>query len=84
MMGFSWKHHFDQQEARLLQRLTSLARVNPDFQVAHPELVKELSSKMIVNKIETKRYIQKKLKKSRKYSEVPKPSVIIKRLNRVV
>ncbi len=84
MVGFSWENHKKKTEERMLVRLESLARVNPDFKVVHPELVKELLNKAMINKVETKKYIQKILLKKFKYGEVPKPSIIIKRLNRVV
>ncbi len=83
-MTFSWKNQKLKTELHLLQRYTSLATANSDFAIQHPELVKELLNKSLSNKVETKKFIKDKLGKKFKYGEIPKPSVIIKRMNRVV
>ncbi len=83
-MAFSWKHYRDKAPKEMLRRYRAMALNNPDFAVNHPELKKELLNDSIVNKVETKKYIQKCCDKSAKYAAVPKPSVIIKRYNRVV
>ncbi len=67
----------------MYERVQKLATSNPDFRSQHPELVKELLNKQISNKVETKKYLDKLMDKKFKYSERPKPSVIIKRYNRV-
>ncbi len=82
-MAFSWKHHSEIREKKLLFRMKSLARSNPDFKIAHPELVKELLNDGMANKVETKKFIRSKNERADKYGKVPKPSVIIKRFNRV-
>ncbi len=82
-MAFSWKHQFEIREKRLMVRMKSLARSNPDFKIAHPELVKELLNDNMANKVETKKFILKKTERIDKFGKVPKPSVIIKRFNRV-
>ncbi len=68
----------------MLVRYKCLARANPDFQIAHPELVKELMNDQIANKVETKKFIKRICDKRKKYGEIPKPSLVIKRYNRVV
>ncbi len=56
---------------------------NPDFKAKHPELAKELMTKSIENKVETRKYVDKIMDKKLRYAEKPKASVIIKRYNRV-
>ncbi len=80
-MAFSWANHQIKTENRLLRRITQLAKVNPDFQVSHPELVKEVSAN--TTSVERKKFVDKLVRKKRKYGAVPKPSVIVKRYNRV-
>ncbi len=81
-MGFSWKNQIAKREKKLLYRVEKLAIVNPDFKAAHPELVRELETG--VTRVEIKKYVKKIMDKSMKYGQVPKPSVIVKRMNRVV
>jgi len=82
-MSLFWKIQKDRVAPKLMERYTSLAKGgNPDFIANHPNLVKELLNDDIKNKIETKKYIEKKIERDFKYGHVPKPSVIIKRLNR--
>ncbi len=83
-MPFSWKQAIDRVPIDLLKRYKCMARANPDFQVQHPELVKELMNNNIQNKVETLKFIKRKCDKTKKYGDVPKPSVVIKRYNRVV
>ncbi len=66
-----------------MRRMKSLARSNPDFKIVHPELVKELLNDSLANKVETRKFIQKKNERADKYGKIPKDSVIIKRFNRV-
>ncbi len=80
-MAFSWQRNIKRTKIKLLQRTQSLARSNSDFRIVHPELVRELESGN--TDIEMKKYVDDKIKKRLKYGQVPKPSVIIKRLNRV-
>jgi len=84
MTHFSWKHHKKRTADRWLVRAACLARGNIDFQIAHPNLVKELLNDTIVDKIETKKWINKKLEKTFRFAEIPRPSVVVKRYNRFV
>ncbi len=81
-MGFSWASAKEKRPAKLLQRYQSLARCNPSSLPVN--LVKELLDDGNKGKIETKLYIKRKCEKDLKYGEIPKPSVIVKRMNRVV
>ncbi len=83
-MAFSWANQKIKTKKHMLQRMKQLANHNPDFAIKHPELVKELLNKSLSNKPETIKYINKKVGKSFKYGETPKPSVVIKRYNRNV
>ncbi len=81
-MPFSWL------EAKKLARDTAYRRCvqdcdNPDFKAKHPELSKEIMTKSILINVETHKYVDKMMDKKQKYSERPKPSVIIKRYNRL-
>ncbi len=81
-MTFSWKSAKERVPAKMLQRYGQLARCNP---TALPvNLVKELLNDSIKKKVETEMYINKKVEKNFKYGKVPKPSIEIKRMNRVV
>lgn len=81
-MTFSWRNSKIKAKAKKYERLVHDAD-NPDFKSQHPELSKELMNKSIINKVETKKYLDKIMDKKFKYAERPKPSVIIKRYNRV-
>ncbi len=83
-MAFSWKHCIERTEQHWMEKLACLSNSNPDFRAQHPEIVKEMLNESIKNKVETKKFILKKMEKAQRYSEIPKPSVVIKRLNRVV
>ncbi len=82
-MAFSWKQKIAELPAKKLARYTNLARVNPDFQVKHPELTRELLNPDTKKKVETIKYIQHEVDKKVKYGIVPKPSLIPKRFNRI-
>ncbi len=82
-MSLFWKIQKDRVAPHLMQRYTSLAKGgNTDFIASHSNLVKELLNDEIKNKVETKKYIEQKTARNFKYGHVPKPSVVIKRLNR--
>ncbi len=83
-MPFSWKQAKIKSKVHYFARMQSLAHCNPDFAVQHPELTKELLNDNIKIKSESKKYLDKKFDKLFKYGEVPKPSVVIKRYNRLV
>ncbi len=68
----------------LLLRYTHMATANPEWAARNPNLAKELINKSVANKVETKKYIDKETAIKFKYGEIPKPSIIIKRYNRVV
>ncbi len=80
-MGFSWKMALERAELHQLDRLDKLCHCNPDFQVAHPNLVKEANTNTTT--VERKKFVKELMAKRLKYARVPKPSVIIKRYNRV-
>ncbi len=84
LMPFSWKRSKERAKIHYFARMKSLARNNPDFKVRHPELVKELLNDSIKVKVESQKFLDRKFEKVFKYGETPKPSVIIKRLNRNV
>ncbi len=81
-MPFSWANQLVKTEKKLLQRTIILAKINPDFRKDHPELARE--AELGNTQVEVKKFVKKKLDKHIKYGNVPKPSVIIKRMNRVV
>ncbi len=81
-MPFSWANQKEKTKVHLLQRTITLLRMNPDFQVNHPELAREISKG--ITKVETKKYVDKLILKKFRYGETPKDSVIVKRLNRRV
>lgn len=82
-MPFSWSNAKLKAREKFQYRCEKLATSNPDFKLAHPELVKELLNKSIQNKVETKKYCQKVMDRKQKYASMPPPSVVIKRYNRV-
>ncbi len=53
-MPFSWVNAKLKAREKFEYRVSKLAKSNPDFKVAHPELVKEILNKSITNKVETK------------------------------
>ncbi len=81
-MAFSWKQQKINAEKHLLYRYGIEAKTNPDFRIAHPELSREAETGN--TNVELKKFIAKKIEKQFKYGEVPKPSTVIKRYNRVV
>jgi len=84
MTHFSWHHAKKKAKEDYFRRLCCYAKSNPDFISQHPNLVKELLNDQLTNKVETKKYINQKFDKIEKYGTIPKPSVVIKRMNRVV
>ncbi len=66
----------------MLFRVERLAKINPDFRARHAELAREADSG--TTNVEMKKYVNLVIKKHLKYGAVPKPSVTIKRMNRVV
>ncbi len=83
-MTFSWANPIIKAREKKYSRCLLLAIHNKDFQVSHPDLVKEITNKSIQNNVETKKYVNKIMDKKLKYAERPKPSVVIKRYNRIV
>ncbi len=83
-MPFSWQHQYLKIPKKLTQRYNSLITGNPEWVVKHPNLAKEFLNKSITNKIEMKKFVDEQVLLRTKYGKVPKPSVIIKRYNRVV
>ncbi len=81
-MPFSWENTQKQYAKKLLYRYGRLAKINPDFQVRHPELTRE--AELGNTQVELKKFVDLEVKKKLKYGRVPRPSVIIKRMNRVV
>jgi len=65
-----------------MYRAGRLLKVNDDFKVRHPELARE--AELGNTTVELKKFVKKNIEMHVKYGKVPKPSVIIKRLNRVV
>ncbi len=82
-MPFSWTNHKIKARSKMLYRC-EMDCDNPDFKNKHPELSKELMNPLNTNHTETKKYVQREMDKKQKYGEKPKPSVIIKRYNRIV
>ncbi len=83
-MTFSWANAKAKARQKLEYRVGKLAIHNPDFKIAHPELVKETLNKSITNKVETKKYVVKIMDKKQKYASPPPPSIVPKRYNRSV
>ncbi len=83
-MAFSWKHRIEETEKHWMDKIACQSHSNPDFRAQHPDIVKEMLNESIKNKVETKKFIAKKMQSAKNYAQVPKPSVIIKRYNRVV
>ncbi len=81
-MGFSWKMALARAELHQEERIDKLCHCNLDFQVAHPNLVKEATAN--ATHVERKKFVKELMAKRLKYARVPKPSVIIKRYNRVL
>ncbi len=81
-MGFSWKKEIEKAEIHMLYRTRTLAKNNPDFQARYPELKREVETG--TSTVEIKKYVKKRMDKIKKYSEVPKPSPVVTRFNRVV
>ncbi len=81
-MAFSWLNHIKKTETKLTLRTLQLLVINPDFKIKHPELVRELEAGN--STVELKKYVKKIVEKRSKLAKVPKPSVIVKRYNRVV
>jgi len=81
-MGFSWKKAIAREEEHQLYRISRLCHCNSDFQIAHPNLVKEANTNSTM--VERKKFVKELMAKRVKYAKVPQPSVIIKRYNRVV
>ncbi len=82
-MAFSWANSKIEARQKLQYRCEKDCD-NPDFKAKHPELSKELMNKSIINKVETKKYVQKIMDRKQNYASRPKPSVVIKRYNRSV
>ncbi len=80
-MPFSWENNKKKSEIKLLYRNKILVKTNPDFRMAHPELAKE--SETGNTDVEIKKFTNKQIARRIKYAQVPKPSLIVKRLNRV-
>ncbi len=83
-MTFSWANSIARAKKAKLVRYEMLAIHNKDFQVQHPELVKELTNKLSTNRTETKKLINKEFDKRTHNKKHPPPSVVIKRYNRSV
>ncbi len=81
-MPFSWGNSKKKTEKKMLYRVSRLAVINPDFRIRYPELAREVE--MGNTRVEIRKHVENIMKKKLKYGAVPKPSVIIKRMNRVV
>ncbi len=82
-MAFSWQNHIAKLEKKQLYRAERLAKSgNTDFKMRYPNLVREIETGN--TRSETKQMIKKNIEIHVKYGHVPKPSVLIKRMNRVV
>ncbi len=82
-MTFSWSNHKKKAEIKLLYRVNKMSKdMDGDFRKDHPELAKEAGTG--TTNVEAKKFVNKILAKKFKYAQMPKPSVIIKRMNRVV
>ncbi len=80
-MPFSWAAHKKKTEIHMLSRLRTLAKMpNSDFAVQHPEFARE--AELGITDVEIKKYVKAKIAVKFKYGKTPKPSVIIKRMNR--
>ncbi len=81
-MPFSWANQKDKTQKHLLARYILLAKSNIDFQVRYPDLAREIEKG--VSLTETKKLVDKVIKKHFKYGQTPKSSIIPKRMNRIV
>ncbi len=81
-MSFSWANHLKKTEKKLIYRYNILSKTNVDFRIRHPNLAKEAETNQ--TDVELKKYVQLEMLRKLKYGKVPKPSLIVKRLNRVV
>ncbi len=82
MTAFSWANQKIKAREKALYRVTKLVKSNPDFRSKYPELAREVEKGNSL--VESKKYVDKKVDRKLKYGEIPKPSIIIKRPNRVV
>ncbi len=81
-MTFSWAGQKLKVRKKFILRTQILAMVNPDFRIAHPNLVKEVETG--TSDVEIKKYCNDICDKHFKYGKTPEPSIKIKRMNRVV
>lgn len=80
MPGFSWKKHTEALLQKGMYRNERLAKINPDFQLKHPDICNDLSKG---DKTLLKKFVKEKIEKHLHNVQVPK---VIRptRLNRVI
>ncbi len=84
-MPFSWENQIRKLLEKQMYRCERLVKGgNVDFVTRYPELARELLDDSIKVKVQTKKYVVRIIERNLKYGKIPKPSVIVKRMNRVV